>query len=181
LMLVRRLVEMHGGSVSATSPGLGQGSEFVVRLPALPASVTDDNCPKEAPPPAAGAPRRVLVVDDNVDAAESSAFLLRFSGHEVEVAHDGEAALRVVRDFRPEVVLLDIGLPGKSGYDVARELRARPEGEGIILAAVTGYGQDDDRRRAREAGFDYHLTKPLDPDTLTAFVESPGQSVLAES
>jgi signal transduction histidine kinase/ActR/RegA family two-component response regulator len=180
LMLVRRLVEMHGGTVTASSPGLGQGSEFVVHLPAVPA-VAEDDRPKEASPPAVGASRRVLVVDDNVDAAESSAFLLRFSGHEVEVAHDGEAALRVVRGFRPDVVLLDIGLPGKSGYEVARELRSRPEGEGIILAAVTGYGQDDDRRRSLEAGFDYHLTKPLDPDTLTAFVESPGEAVASRN
>jgi signal transduction histidine kinase/ActR/RegA family two-component response regulator len=181
LMLVRRLVELHGGTVSASSPGVGQGSEFVVRLPALPAGVAECHRPTETPSAAAGPARRVLVVDDNVDAAESSAFLLRFSGHQVEIAHDGEAALRAVRDFRPEVVLLDIGLPGMSGYDVARELRARPECEGLVLAAVTGYGQDDDRRRAREAGFDYHLTKPLDPDTLTAFVESPGQSVPARS
>jgi CheY-like chemotaxis protein len=181
LMLVRRLVELHGGTVTATSPGLGQGSEFVVRVPALPQSAMDEHRSKDAPAPAAGAARRVLVVDDNVDAAESSAFLLRFSGHEVEVAHDGEAALKAVRDFRPEVVLLDIGLPGLSGYEVARELRSRPENEGLILAAVTGYGHDDDRRRSREAGFDYHLTKPLDPDTLTAFVDSPGASVLAES
>jgi len=181
LMLVRRFVEMHGGTVTASSPGIGQGSEFVVRLPALPADVLEIEGPKEAALPAAGPSRRVLVVDDNVDAAESSAFLLRFAGHEVEVAHDGEAALSAVRNFRPELVLLDIGLPGLNGYEVARELRSRPEGEGVILAAVTGYGQDDDRRRARDAGFDYHLTKPLDPETLTAFVESPGPPVLAQS
>jgi CheY-like chemotaxis protein len=102
--------------------------------------------------------------------------LLRFLGHEVQMAHDGPSALAAVREFRPEMVLLDIGLPGMSGYEVARELRARPEGRGIVLAAVTGYGQEDDRRQSREAGFDYHLTKPLAPSTLTAFVASPGSS-----
>src|SRR5262249_55406724 len=151
----------HGGSVSVTSQGIGHGSEFVVRLPAV-----TDNSAKEAAQlmgaqTAASAPRRVLVVDDNVDAAESTAMLLPFLGHLVEVAYDGPSALFAVRDFQPEIVLLDIGLPGMSGYEVARQLRANPENEGLVLAAVTGYGQDEDVRRSREAGFDYHLTKPL--------------------
>src|SRR5439155_23063013 len=120
LMLVRRLVELHGGSVAASSPGVGKGSEFVVRLPALPKGAARDDRPTEAPAPVAGAPRRVLVVDDNWDAAESTAFLLRVAGHEVHVAHDGGSALKAVRDFRPDIVLLDIGLPVLSGYDVAR-------------------------------------------------------------
>ncbi|HTK75997.1 MAG TPA: ATP-binding protein [Gemmataceae bacterium] len=181
LMLVRSLVELHGGMVTAESPGIGQGSEFVVRLPALPAEAVAENRETIGRFAVAGILRRVLVVDDNLDAAESSAFLLRFSGHEVEIANDGEAALRAVRDFRPDIVLLDIGLPGLSGYEVAREIRSRPDGKGVILAAVTGYGQEDDRRHAREAGFDYHLTKPLDPDTLTAFVDSPGTPVPARA
>jgi signal transduction histidine kinase/ActR/RegA family two-component response regulator len=173
LTVVRRLVELHGGTVVATSPGLGQGSEFVIRLPALPGAAVEEGGVPEEPPRAAAAPRRVLVVDDNVDAAQSTAVLLRFQGHTVEVAHDGAAALEAVRAFRPEVLLLDIGLPGLSGYDVARALRARPEGQGLVIAAVTGYGQDEDRCRAREAGCDYHLTKPLAPDALTAFVAAP--------
>jgi signal transduction histidine kinase len=172
LTLVRRLAQMHGGSVSASSPGAGQGSEFVVRLPALPGEPARKEAPAEEPLQAASQPRRVLVVDDNVDAAESAAMLLRYLGHEVEVAYEGPSALGAVSAFRPEVVLLDIGLPGMSGYDVARELRERPEGKGLVLAAVTGYGQEEDRRRSREAGFDCHLTKPLAPAALAAFLES---------
>jgi CheY-like chemotaxis protein len=173
LTLVRRLVELHGGTVTAHSAGPGQGSEFEVRLPALPTSGTDARKPEEDGLRSGGPPRRVLVVDDNVDAAESTALLLRFLGHEVQVAHDGPSALEAARQFRPEIVLLDIGLPGMSGYEVARALRARPEGRGVVLAAVTGYGQEEDRRQSREAGFDYHLTKPLAPGALTAFVASP--------
>jgi signal transduction histidine kinase/ActR/RegA family two-component response regulator len=171
LTLVRRLVQMHGGSVTATSPGVGQGSEFVVRLPAL-AEAAEEVGPGDEPLRAAGTPRRVLVVDDNVDAAESAALLLRCLGHVVEVAYEGPSALGAAREFRPEVVLLDIGLPGMSGYDVARALRERPEGQGVVLAALTGYGQEQDRRRSREAGFDVHLTKPVGPAALAAFVES---------
>jgi signal transduction histidine kinase/CheY-like chemotaxis protein len=174
LTLVRRLVQMHGGSVTATSPGVGQGSEFMVRLPALAEGVPEESAGAEEPVRAAEVRRRVLVVDDNVDAAESTAVLLRFSGHEIAVAHDGHAALQAVRDFRPEIVLLDIGLPGMSGYDVARALRALPECRGMVLAAVTGYGQEEDRRRSREAGFDYHLTKPLAPSALAEVIVSTG-------
>jgi PAS domain S-box-containing protein len=173
LTLVRRLVELHGGTVSASSPGPGQGSEFVVRLPALLDGDDELAARPERLSRGSTAPRRVLVVDDNVDAAESAAMLLRFLGHEVAMAHDGFAALEMVRDFRPEIVLLDLGLPGMSGYDVARTLRALPENKGLVIAAVTGYGQEEDRRRSKEAGIDYHLTKPLAPQTLTAFVDSP--------
>ncbi len=178
LTLVKKLVEMHGGTVTAASPGLGQGSEFVVRLPAVvePPSAGVENPPARAARPA-GSRRRVLVVDDNVDAAESAALLLRMWGHEVRVIHDGPAVLQAVRRFRPDVVLLDIGLPGMSGYDVARQLRSQPEGKGLVLAALTGYGQEEDRRKSREAGFDFHLTKPPNPDTLEAFIASPGQFV----
>jgi CheY-like chemotaxis protein len=115
----------------------------------------------------------VLVVDDNVDAAESAAVLLRYLGHEVEVAHDGHSALEAVRGFRPEVLLLDIGLPGMDGYEVARVLRAKPEHRGLVIAAVTGYGQDEDRSRSRDAGFDHHLTKPLAPGALASLIASP--------
>jgi PAS domain S-box-containing protein len=165
LTLARSLVEMHGGSVAAHSDGPGRGSEFVVRLPL-----------REGPGPGAGpageergtAPgaRRVLVVDDNRDAAESLAMLLRATGHEVRTAHAGPAALEAARAHRPEVVLLDIGLPGLDGYEVARRLRAEPGFKGALLVALTGYGQDEDRRRSQAAGFDLHLVKPVDLATL---------------
>ena len=149
----RRLVEMHGGTIAAHSEGPGTGSEFVVRLPVL-AGLGEPSGP--AGPDRAGAPRRrlprrrILVVDDNVDAAESLARLLtRLYGHEVRVAHDGPEALAAAEEFRPEVVLLDIGLPGMDGYEVARRLRERPEFEETLLVALTGWGQEADRRRSR--------------------------------
>ena len=173
LTQILRLVEMHEGSVTAASPGFGQGAEFIIRLPAARAEGGEVKRPDESLS-ITHSPRRVLVVDDNVDAAQSATVLLRLMGHQVEVVHNGPAALEAVREFRPEIVLLDIGLPGMSGYDVARALRALPENNGMILAAVTGYGQEEDRRRTREAGFDYHLTKPLPPSTLVAFVSAQG-------
>ena len=177
LTLVKRLVEMHGGSVTAASPGPGQGSEFTVRLKALPERQVVEKDQGQEGPVAHGLPsRKVLVVDDNVDAAESAAMLLRLWGHEVRTVHDGPSVLQAVRDFGPEVILLDIGLPGLTGYEVAKQLRAQPEFESLVLAAMTGYGQDEDRRRSREAGFDLHLTKPLDPQKLEALVASPQSS-----
>jgi CheY-like chemotaxis protein/two-component sensor histidine kinase len=161
LTLVRRLVELHGGRVVARSAGRGQGSEFEVRLPL-------SAIPSGAPQPAPGAEargeqpaRRILVVDDNQDSAESLAVLLRMRGHDVRIAHDGPAALAAARDHGPEAVLLDIGLPGMSGYDVARALRTA-EGARPLLVALTGYGQREDRQRAHDAGFDLHFTKPVD-------------------
>jgi PAS domain S-box-containing protein len=171
LTLVRRLVEMHGGSVSAASAGPDQGSEFVLRIPALSENSQDEKNLADKPP-GTGPPRRVLVVDDNVDAAVSAAMLLRFLGHEVDIAYDGYSALAKVREFQPEIVLLDIGLPGMNGHDVARTLRAQPEFKGLVLAAVTGYGQEEDRRRSLDAGFDFHLTKPLAQTALTAVFTS---------
>jgi CheY-like chemotaxis protein len=114
--------------------------------------------------------KRVLVVDDNVDAAESIAMILRESGYDVRCVHDGPSALQAAKAYRPDVVVLDIGLPGMSGYDVARQLREQPEFRRTPLVAVTGYGQEEDRRLSQEAGFDHHLTKPVDPDALQAFV-----------
>ena len=179
LTLVRRLVEMHGGAVKAESEGPGRGSEFIVRLPAL-----ADRC---GPAPeangrhlAAGpARRRVLIVDDNRDAADSLAALVGLAGHDVRVVHDGPAALTVAEAFRPEVVLLDIGLPGMSGYEVARRLRGLPPTAGAVLAALTGYGQDEDRRQSREAGIDHHLVKPPDPDALRRLLSAPDPSPVA--
>jgi PAS domain S-box-containing protein len=161
LTLVRSLVEMHGGRVEASSAGLGQGSELVIRLPAqLP---TEATLPAE--PVAANAPRplRVLVVEDNIDAAESLATLLRLWNHDVSVVHDGRTALEAAREQQPEVVLLDIGLPGLDGYQVARRLREELHLDHALLVAMTGYGQPEDRRRSREAGIQYHFVKPVEP------------------
>jgi CheY-like chemotaxis protein len=167
LSLVKSLVDLHGGSVSATSRGPGYGSEFRVRLPAA--------APVEPVQPDAEAggragPRRVLIVDDNVDAALTLCLVLEMDGHVVQVAHDGRVALEVAPSFLPEVVLLDIGLPGLNGYDVGRRLRAHPATAGALLAAVTGYGQPEDVARAREAGFDRHLVKPVAPEAILALL-----------
>jgi PAS domain S-box-containing protein len=160
LALVRRLVELHGGSVRADSAGTGQGSVFTVRLPlASPAPACRPAAPS-APQAQAAAQLRVLVVDDNVDAAESLAELLDLAGHATRIAHDGEQALRTAHEFRPEVVFLDIGMPGRDGYEVAKALRGRPETQQAVLVALTGWGAKDDRARSRSAGFDHHLTKP---------------------
>jgi signal transduction histidine kinase len=162
LTLVKTLVELHGGHVAARSDGPDKGSEFVVWLPApdrpAPAERRSEWGVRRLAPP-----RRVLVVDDNVDAAESLATLLRVERHEVYTAHDGPTALATAEAFRPEVVLLDIGLPQMDGYEVARRLRARAGFEKALLVALTGYGQEEDRRRAAEAGFDAYLVKPADP------------------
>jgi PAS domain S-box-containing protein len=174
LALVKRLVEMHGGKVIASSPGPGRGSEFVVRLPVLSPQRSSKTTGAGGEEVARAGPcRRVLVVDDNVDAAESVAMLLRLLGHEVETAHDGHTAVEAVQSFRPEVVLLDIGLPGMNGFDVAKVLRAQPENRELVLVAVTGYGQDEDRRRSHEAGFDQHLVKPVSPTTLGNLLAAP--------
>ncbi len=175
LTLVKRLVEMHGGSVAASSPGLGEGSEFVVRLPqsALRAA-SSGPVADPASRIAVGPRRRVLVVDDNVDAAESVAAILRLSGHEARCVHDGHSALEAAESYVPDAVVLDIGLPDMPGYEVARQLRARPRFRHTPLVAVTGYGQEADRMRSRDAGIDEHLTKPVDPAALHAFIAGSG-------
>jgi signal transduction histidine kinase/DNA-binding response OmpR family regulator len=176
LTLVRRLVEMHGGTVRAFSEGSGKGSEFVVRLPAT--------SPEEAAPSAFAKPgdrapsdeaasrRRVLVVDDNVDAASSLASLLQIHGHEVHTTNDGPSSLSAAARFRPDVVLLDIGLPGLSGYEVARRLRQDATTRGATLVALTGYGQEEDRAQSAEAGFDHHLVKPVQPSEILRLLRS---------
>jgi PAS domain S-box-containing protein len=167
LTLVRRLVELHGGSVKASSEGPGTGSEFLVRLPALTGNVLSQAVGSIVPEqPARVAPRRILIVDDNVDSAESLALLLNLNGHDVHTAGDGPSALLAAQAHRPEVILLDIGLPRMDGYEVARRLRQ--DFPPMILIAMTGYGQDDDRRKARAAGFDHHLVKPVDPNELVS-------------
>ncbi len=183
LALVRRLVELHGGTITASSPGLGQGSEFVVRLPASPppsvrrAEPSRNGDARPVSPSPNPSCRRILVVDDNVDAAESLRILLSLEGHKVQLAHDGLAALRVAEEIQPEVILLDIGLPRMDGYEVARRLRQLPEMEKVLLVALTGYGQDDDRRRSHEAGFNAHLVKPVDLDALRIALAHPGSLV----
>lgn len=173
LTLVRRLVEMHHGSVQASSSGLGKGSEFVVRLPLLKTSPATSEQPGWLPNGVAQETkdgisatrpfRRVLVVDDNRDSNESLATLLKLNGHQVETAEDGPAALTAARAFHPEIVFLDIGLPKMNGYDVAKRLRQEPGLNQMSLIAMTGYGQEADRRRSQEAGFDGHMVKPADP------------------
>jgi PAS domain S-box-containing protein len=170
LTVVRRLVELHGGRVEAHSEGLGRGSEFVVRLPALaPRPESDAQAPTEAPaPPERRA--RVMIVEDNLDAAESLQMLLELLGHEVRLAHDGAAALPLALEHRPDVMLVDIGLPGVDGYEVARRVRAEPSLAGTVLVAVTGYGRAEDKQRAQAAGFDLHLTKPVELGALRGLV-----------
>ena len=172
LTVVKRIVEMHGGSVTAASAGIGQGCEFVVRLPVSTAIAAADRAPLGLKKDRSTA-RRILVVDDNVDAATTISSLLKAWGHQVQTAFNGPSALELVQSFRPEIVLLDIGLPGMSGYDVARRLRADPASHGIVIAAITGYGQESDRTKSFEAGFDYHLTKPPDAGILETLLGSP--------
>nr|WP_314628260.1 ATP-binding protein [uncultured Noviherbaspirillum sp.] len=172
LSVVKRLTELHGGTVEARSDGERMGSEFVVRLPA-----------PYAPAPAQGGlpvvlaaapPRRILVVDDNRDAVEALAMMLKLGGNDVEIAYDGVAALATAQSFAPDAVVLDIGLPGMDGYEVARSLRARPETAGALIVAVTGYGQKEDRERSRAAGFDHHLVKPIESDALLVLLRGKG-------
>ena len=171
LSLVKGLVDLHGGSVRASSPGLGKGTEVVIRLPLD--GEGSEQAPV-APPPSAqpGAPR-ILVIEDSPDTAESMRMLLSLSGYPVEVALSGSDGLDAARRFRPRVILCDIGLPGgMDGYAVARELRRDPELSEQFLVALTGYGQEEDRRRSREAGFDAHLTKPMDFGELNRLLSS---------
>jgi PAS domain S-box-containing protein len=182
LTLVRSLVELHGGTVQAQSAGLGKGSEFVVSLPSCEseeASADPDAAADHAeivpPSPAARRERepcRVLVVDDNVISAQSLELLLRLEGHQVRIVHDGPEALAAASKHRFDVLLMDIGLPGMSGYEVARRLRQQPETGNPLLVAVTGYAEDEARRLSRDAGFDHHLVKPVDPEEILALLAS---------
>jgi PAS domain S-box-containing protein len=171
LTLVRSLVRLHGGSVQAFSDGPGKGSEFVVRLPVLEGVQPAGPAPEGAN--GAGPCRRILVVDDNADAANTLAQFLGMTGHEVRTAYSGPVALEVARAFRPEVVLLDIGMPGMDGYEVARRLRREPGLERVLLLALTGYGHDEDRRLSRAARIDHHLVKPVEPEALKALLAAP--------
>jgi two-component system, chemotaxis family, CheB/CheR fusion protein len=171
LALVRGLAALHGGSVEALSDGLGKGSEFIVRLPiGAPLAEARDNETLEQGFPA-GAGLKVLIVDDSRDAADACATLLQLSGHDVQAAYNGRSAFDLAETFHPHAVLLDIGLPDIDGYQLATRIRQTHWGRGILLVAVTGWGQEDDRRRAFEAGFDHHLTKPIAAETLESLLQ----------
>jgi PAS domain S-box-containing protein len=165
LTLVQRLVQMHGGSVEARSEGPGKGSEFVVRLPVVSVPKTQD-VQGNGEPARAQVRRRILVVDDNRDSADSLAMMLKLLGHEVATAHDGLQAVEMVGAFQPEVALLDLGMPKLNGFGAARRIRDKWGDNGLVLIALTGWGQEEDKRRSKEAGFNHHLVKPVDPATL---------------
>jgi CheY-like chemotaxis protein len=165
LTLVRSLVQLHGGSVEALSDGPGKGSEFIVRLPAS-AREAPRVEPISPPPPLQGQRRRVLVVDDDVDAAEMLSQALQAAGHDVRHVHDGTSALLMAAQFQPDVVLLDLGLPGMDGLEVARRLRAFPQLAAVRIVALTGLGQREDRNRSAAVGIESHLVKPVDVDTV---------------
>jgi signal transduction histidine kinase/ActR/RegA family two-component response regulator len=175
LALVKSLVELHGGATEACSGGPNRGSEFVVRLPAVPASGAAPAGGEPREPPPGAAIRRVLVVDDNRDSADSLGVLLRLIGHPVQTAYDGPQALEVAREFRPDIVLLDLALPSLGGHEVARRLRGDPGLPGLVLIALSGYGGEEDRRRSREAGFDHHLVKPCVLEELELLLRNPRQ------
>jgi PAS domain S-box-containing protein len=179
LTLVKRLVEMHGGSVQADSEGPGKGSEFTIRLPV---ALTAAAAPVPVQSPVGEimiAPLRILVVDDNRDAAATLAMLLRMNGNDVRTVHDGREAVTEAREFRPDLAILDIGLPGLTGYEAARVIRQESWGAGVVLIAITGWAQDVDRQRSMEAGFDHHLVKPVEPAALLSILVSLQQSAAA--
>jgi len=166
LSLVRGLVEMHGGRVEVHSEGDGKGSEFIVRLSVLlsPGRVRQQN--GEDHSARCSSAYRILIVDDNKDSAISLGMMLELMGHETRMVHDGLAALEAALAFRPDVVLLDLGLPKLNGYEVCRRIREQPWGEAVVLIAQTGWGQEEDKCRSKEAGFNFHMVKPIDPDAL---------------
>jgi len=170
---VRRLVEKHGGTVTASSEGADRGSEFVIRLPTLTCGAPRaPNDREQGNHRSQSTRRRVLVVDDYPSAAESLMKMLELEGHDARMAHDGLTALDQVRNSWPEVVLLDIGLPGMDGYKVAESIRSLPGTADLILIALSGYAQKEDRRRSAAAGFDYHLSKPVDVDALFRLIST---------
>jgi CheY-like chemotaxis protein len=172
LTLVKRLVEMHGGAVAAESEGPGQGSTFIVRIPLASATQVAVVDAPGSTPPLAKHRLEILVVDDNHDSASTLAMLLQMQGHRVKTAHDGPEALRLLATYRPQLILLDLGLPGMSGYEVARRIRESTELCHVTLVALTGWGQEEVRRRTREAGFDHHLVKPANTDEVLEIADS---------
>jgi PAS domain S-box-containing protein len=179
LSLVRGLVTLHGGSIEARSEGIGRGSEFIVRIPVrTPLESPDIEATADVPVPGAGL--KILVVDDSRDAADTCAILLELSGHHVQTAYTGQRALELAETFRPHVLLLDIGIPDLDGYQLAKKVRAAPWGRATVLIAVTGWGQEEDRRRAFEAGFNHHLTKPIAAETVESLIQSLGPRALSD-
>ena len=179
LTLVRRLVEMHDGEIDIRSAGTGLGTEVEIHLPLSPAAGLHLVPPERRPAAPAGR-SRVLIVEDNPDAAEMLDVAVSHLGHETRQAHDGASAITVATQFVPDVILLDIGLPIVNGYAVARALRARPEFAHVHLAAITGWGQDEDRRKAREAGCDSHFTKPLSPEAMEDLLARVAQNLASD-
>jgi PAS domain S-box-containing protein len=171
LTLVKRLVEMHGGTVRADSRGVDAGSEFTISLPLVSEPAGAASQAGSGPTDAESRSKRVLVVDDNADAAEMLGLLLHSRGHQVEIAHDGLAAIDLLEEFKPEVICLDIGLPHMDGYTLASKIRTLDVGKDVKLIAITGYGQEQDRARAVEAGFDHHLVKPIEPEVVYKLIE----------
>jgi CheY-like chemotaxis protein len=181
LALSSALVSMHGGRITAHSEGIGTGSEFTVWLPRATASEPEPSVMPSEPSVASNrvAGCRILLVDDNQDLVVSMSRWLRQLGHDVRVAHDGASAILIADEFRAEVVLLDIGMPQLNGYEVARTLRSSSWGREMLLVAVTGWGQEEDQRRSAEAGFDRHMTKPVDPLVLELFLDSIARARIA--
>jgi CheY-like chemotaxis protein len=166
LALAQRLIEMHGGRIEAKSPGHNRGSEFVIRLPLIARQSSATDAVPTAQPKPASQGTSILIVDDNKDAAYSLGLLLRMLGHDVRTANDGPAALKVLESYGPNLVLLDLGMPGMNGCEVARRAREMPNCKGTLFVALTGWGQEEDRQRTREAGFDHHLLKPVNVGAL---------------
>ena len=175
LTLAKRLIEMHGGTLQARSDGPGKGAEFSVRLPTATTTAPEPERPGPEDKTASRPTVRILVVDDNRDSAESLSLLLETLGNDVRTAHDGLEAVELAKEQQPELVLLDLGLPSLNGYDVAREIRRQPWGKSTVLVALTGWGQEEDRRRSAEAGFDHHLVKPVDTVRLRSILASIGR------
>jgi CheY-like chemotaxis protein len=179
LTLVKHLVSLHGGSVEARSDGVGQGTEMTIILPGQPARPAQEEAPPApaaAKAPPAAQTSRILVVDDLMASAETLMTLLEMEGFEVQVANEGQAALRIAREFRPDVVLLDIGLPGMNGFEVAHQLRSQPASRDALLIALTGYGEAESRSRSAQAGFDFHMVKPADVNLLLSMIANPGEA-----
>jgi PAS domain S-box-containing protein len=175
LFLVRGLVERHGGRVEATSEGLGRGCEFMVRLPVA-REITPESRRDGGPGSRPAVRRRILVADDNRDSADSLATMLSLMGHDARAAYDGPDAIQEAATYRPDFIVLDVGMPTLDGYEAARRIRSEPWSNGVVLVALTGWGQEEDRARARNAGFDFHLTKPANPDALARLLAGDGLS-----
>jgi two-component system, sensor histidine kinase len=176
LTLVRRLVQLHGGTVVAASEGPGRGSVFTVRLPQVSMPMSMNMQPSSTPDCSAAFSRRVLVIEDNHDAREMFRMMLELAGHEVLEAGDGLTGLEILKSQRPDVAVIDVGLPGLNGYEIARRFRAEPNSRDVMLVALTGYGTPDARERSRQAGFDHHLIKPVNPEALEELLRTEAVS-----